>query len=169
MVSLEQIKLLESKVSRTIDYVKTVTDENRQLKERLDSYQKRIGELEALVLQFKQDQSRIEEGILSALDRLNQFEDALESKLSTESKPSTEKELSPDGFSSTEGKMPGENKPAGENNSSGRTYAAEPAKPAQGKKDIREEKKAPELPAADELPHDEEKNQEDAGGELDIF
>lgn len=163
MVSLEQIKLLESKVSRTIDYVKTVTDENRQLKERLDSYQKRIGELEALVLQFKQDQSRIEEGILSALDRLNQFEDALESKLSTESKPSTEKELSPDGFSSTEGKMPGENKPAGQMN------AAEPAKPAQGKKDIREEKKAPELPAADELPHDEEKKQEDAGGELDIF
>jgi chromosome segregation ATPase len=84
MVSLEQIKLLESKVSKTIEYVKKVTDENRQLKEKLDSYQKRIEELEGLVLQFKEDQSRIEDGILSALDRLNQFEDALESKLSND-------------------------------------------------------------------------------------
>jgi len=90
MVSLEQIKLLESKVSRTIEYVKKVTEEKNSLKGKLDSCQKRIDELEALVQQFKQEQSRIEDGILSALDRLNQFEDALESKLSSESKPSAE-------------------------------------------------------------------------------
>jgi FtsZ-binding cell division protein ZapB len=90
MVSLEQVRLLETKVTRAIEYVKTVTGENTQLKEKLDSYQKRIEELEVLIQRFKEDQSRIEDGILSALDRLNQFEDALESTLSSESKPSGE-------------------------------------------------------------------------------
>ncbi|MCL2069956.1 MAG: cell division protein ZapB [Treponema sp.] len=98
MLSLEQVKLLESKVSRTIDYVKKVNGENTALKERLDSCQKRIDELEALVKKFKDEQGRIEEGILSALDRLNQFEDALdlkspnEGKLSSEDKPEAPKE-----------------------------------------------------------------------------
>lgn len=159
MVSLEQIKLLESKVSKTIDYVKTVTDENRQLKENLDSYQNRIDELEALVLQFKQDQSRIEDGILSALDRLNQFEDALESKLSTESKLSGENKPS------------GESKPAAESKSQGEPHTAEPAKTAQGKKN----QGAAAMPEASTpsavtpLPQAEQKNPEEAGGELDIF
>ena len=90
MVSLEQIKLLESKVTKTIDYVKKVTDENNRLKEKLDSYQVRIDELEVLVLKFKDDQSKIEDGILSALDRLNQFEDAVESLISAENTLSDE-------------------------------------------------------------------------------
>ena len=81
MVSLEQVKLLETKVTRTIEYVKKTTEENSRLKVKLDSYQKRIDELEILIQRFREDQSRIEDGILSALDRLNQFEDALESTL----------------------------------------------------------------------------------------
>jgi FtsZ-binding cell division protein ZapB len=81
MVSLEQVKLLETKVARAIDYVERVTEENTILREKLDSYQKRIGELEVLVQHFKEDQGRIEDGILSALDRLNQFEDAIEKSL----------------------------------------------------------------------------------------
>jgi len=87
MVSLEQVKLLESKVTNVIAHVKNVTDENSKLKEKLSSYQKRIEDLEVLVQQFKENQGRIEDGILSALDRLNQFEDALESKLSVELPP----------------------------------------------------------------------------------
>jgi len=86
MISLEQVKLLESKVTRTIEYVRKVTGENAQLKGKLDSYQRKIDELEVLIQRFKDDQNRIEDGILSALDRLNQFEDALESTLSSESK-----------------------------------------------------------------------------------
>jgi len=90
MVSLEQVKLLEARVSRTIEYVKKVTDDNIQLKEKLSSYQKRIDELEVLVTRFKQDQNRIEDGILSALDRLSQFEGALENALSREKEVSKE-------------------------------------------------------------------------------
>ena len=84
MITLEQVRLLESKVAKTIDFVKKVTEENAALKGKLDSYQKRIEELEVLIHRFQEDQGRIEDGILSALDRLNQFEDALESKLSIE-------------------------------------------------------------------------------------
>ncbi|MDR1277534.1 MAG: cell division protein ZapB [Treponema sp.] len=81
MVSLEQVKLLENKVAKTIEYVERVTGENTVLQEKLDSYQQRIDELEVLVQRFKEDQGRIEDGILSALDRLNQFEDAIEKSL----------------------------------------------------------------------------------------
>ncbi|MCL2006693.1 MAG: cell division protein ZapB [Treponema sp.] len=81
MVSLEQVKLLESKVSNVIEYVKKANEENAALKNSLDSYQKRIEELQAMVKQFSDEQGKIEEGILSALDRLNQFEDAVEGVL----------------------------------------------------------------------------------------
>ena len=93
MVSLEQVKLLESKVTKAIDYVKKVTEENSSLKGKLDSYQKRIEELEVLIQQFKEEQGRIEDGILSALDRLNQFEDALEKTLAAEPPASTMRDI----------------------------------------------------------------------------
>ena len=104
MLSLEQVRLLESKVTRAIDYVKIVTDENKTLKGKLDSYQKRIDELEVLILQFKEEQGRIEDGILSALDRLNQFEDALERTLTTgsEAPPPVEQTLESEASSASD-------------------------------------------------------------------
>ena len=81
MVSLEQVKLLEAKVVKTIEYVKKISGENTLLREKLNSYQQRTDELEALLKLFEEDQSRIEDGILSALDRLNQFEDTLDNTL----------------------------------------------------------------------------------------
>jgi chromosome segregation ATPase len=81
MLNLEQVRLLETKVVKAIEYVERVNVENASLRERLESYQKRIDELEVLVMRFKEDQGRIEDGILSALDRLNQFENAIEKSL----------------------------------------------------------------------------------------
>ena len=90
MVSLEQVKLLENKVTKMIDYVKKVTEENQKLKETLDSYEKRTGELEVLFQRFKDDQNRIEDGILSALDLLNKFEDAVDDRSPIEAKAAKE-------------------------------------------------------------------------------
>jgi hypothetical protein len=90
MVTLEQIKLLETKVVRAIDIVTRVTGENAYLKSKLENYQKRIDELEVLIQRFKEDQGRIEDGILSALDRLNEFEAAMESSIAPV-KPAAEK------------------------------------------------------------------------------
>ncbi|MDR0474391.1 MAG: cell division protein ZapB [Treponema sp.] len=86
MINLEHIRLLETRITKTIEYVKKVNEENAVLKGRLNSYNTRIEELEVLIQQFKDDQGLIEDGILSALDRLNQFEDAVESVISAENK-----------------------------------------------------------------------------------
>jgi len=88
MINLEQVKLLETRVDKAIDYVERLVKENAalhrqeiELQTKMESYQKRIDELEVLVTGFKNDQDRIEEGILSALDRLSQFEKAMEKTL----------------------------------------------------------------------------------------
>jgi len=89
MVTIEQVKQLESRVSKAIDYVNKVTDENSLLKNKLDNYQKRIDELEVLIQRFKEDQNRIEEGIISALERLNQFEDDVQKTIPPRQSPET--------------------------------------------------------------------------------
>jgi chromosome segregation ATPase len=75
MVTIDQVRQLESRVAKAIDYVNNVTGENTLLKAKLDGYQKRIDELEVLIQRFKEDQGRIEECIIAALERLNRFED----------------------------------------------------------------------------------------------
>jgi predicted nuclease with TOPRIM domain len=88
MINLEQVKLLETKVAKTIDFVERVSKENTallrreaELQEKLETYQKRIDELEVLIMGFKEEQGRIEDGILAALDRLSQFEEAIEKSM----------------------------------------------------------------------------------------
>ena len=86
MLSLEQVKLLETKVARTVEYVDKLSSENTSLRKKLETSQKRIDELEVLVSRFKEEQGRIEDGILSALDRLSQFETAIEKSLAARNK-----------------------------------------------------------------------------------
>jgi FtsZ-binding cell division protein ZapB len=88
MISLEQVKLLEMRVAKAIEIVQHLSAENAALVseknglyEKLDANQKRIDELEVLVMRFKDDQGRIEDGIIAALDRLSQFEEAFENSL----------------------------------------------------------------------------------------
>ena len=88
MINLEQVKLLETKVAKTIDFVEKVSKENSsllrreaELQEKLEANQKRIDELEVLIMGFKEEQGRIEDGILAALDRLSQFEEAIEKSM----------------------------------------------------------------------------------------
>lgn len=88
MINLEQVKQLETKVARAIDYIERLTREiaglyqkEEELQGKLEAYQERNDELEVLIARFKEDQSRVEESILSALDRLNQFEEAVEKSL----------------------------------------------------------------------------------------
>jgi hypothetical protein len=88
MINLEQVKLLETKVAKTIEFVERVSKDNTalllreaELQEKLETYQKRIDELEVLIRGFKEEQGRIEDGILAALDRLSQFEEAIEKSL----------------------------------------------------------------------------------------
>jgi TolA-binding protein len=84
MATLENVKLLEAKVAKALEFVRQLTEannqlveENKQLREKLTANQNQINELEFLILGFKEDQQNIETSILSAIDRLNQFEDTI--------------------------------------------------------------------------------------------
>ena len=77
MLNLDQIKQLETRVSKAIELMQTLKDENDLLKLELHDREKRIEELENIVLVFKNDQAKIEEGIINALNHLSAFEDTV--------------------------------------------------------------------------------------------
>ncbi len=77
MLNLDQIKQLEERVSKAIELMQSLKDENDLLKLELHDRQKRIDELENIVLVFKNDQAKIEEGIINALNHLSVFEDTV--------------------------------------------------------------------------------------------
>ncbi|MCL1927414.1 MAG: cell division protein ZapB [Treponema sp.] len=84
MVTLEQIKLLESKLARAINFVTQITEENNRLK-------KQNNELEKTINALKEEKTRVEEVIISALGKLNKFEDAIERSLGTAASASSVK------------------------------------------------------------------------------
>ncbi len=98
MITLEQAQLLEAKVSHAIETIQRLVKENALLRDRLEGYQKRINELEGLVHQFKEDQGHIENAIISALDRLNQFEDILEPIITQQPAEEASEQASPNIF-----------------------------------------------------------------------
>lgn len=76
MLNLDQVRLLESKVERAVQMIKSLHTEKDSLKKEIEVRDKRISELEKLIVAFKDDQSKIEEGIINALNQLSAFEDA---------------------------------------------------------------------------------------------
>jgi hypothetical protein len=82
MVTLEQVRQLETKIGKAIDYVSRVNAENARLRGELDGSEKRLAELDDTVRRFREEQGRIEEGILAAMKRLDQFEDLVSDGLS---------------------------------------------------------------------------------------
>lgn len=146
MVTLEQVKLLESKVGKALSYVETLSAENATLREKLDGYRRRIDELETVVLAFKEDQGRIEAGIVSALERLNQFEDAVERGINEVQQDAQDEETAPEPAQPAE-QANAEDEEAGEGTAQGGDF---------------------ELDGAEESASDESAVAEKSG-ELDIF
>ena len=77
MISLEQIRTLETKVHKAVSMLTAVQEENQLLRSKLGTYENRIEELEFMIEEFKEDQSEIEQGIISALNHLDHLEDAV--------------------------------------------------------------------------------------------
>ncbi|TVQ39887.1 MAG: cell division protein ZapB [Spirochaetaceae bacterium] len=75
MITLEQIHRLEKGVQNAVAAITAVKGENTLLKQKLSGYEKRITELEAKLVEFKESQSEIERGLLAALDQLDTLED----------------------------------------------------------------------------------------------
>jgi hypothetical protein len=75
MITLEQIRLLEGKITRAIDLIRVLKEENGTLRKGLESAQKRMKELETLVDGFKADQKEIESVIVRTLHNLDELEE----------------------------------------------------------------------------------------------
>jgi peptidoglycan hydrolase CwlO-like protein len=75
MITLEQIRLLEGKITRAIELIRVLKEENGTLRKGLESAQKRMRELEALVDGFKADQKEIESVIVRTLHNLDELEE----------------------------------------------------------------------------------------------
>lgn len=85
MLTLEQVKTLESKVERAVQTINALRSENKQLKTSLQSANRRIAELEGLLHTVEQEQGRIEEGFKQALRKLDELEDGLYTGASSKS------------------------------------------------------------------------------------
>jgi FtsZ-binding cell division protein ZapB len=77
MISLEHIRTLESKVTKAVATMAALQEENSQLKAREAQYKTRIEELEFMVEEYREDQSEIEQGIMQALQHLDNLENAV--------------------------------------------------------------------------------------------
>jgi chromosome segregation ATPase len=150
MITLEQIRRLEQRVQAAVARIATLKNENALLREKLESYEGRVLELENSIAAFKRDQSEIEQGIVSALNQLDQLEDEV---LESSQPPS-----SPD-------EMAGEAVTEDETSHEADTEAT--AEPAPAESAPAEEAPAEDAPAEDTEDQSEERRREP--GELDIF
>lgn len=77
MLTLDQVRLLENRVQKAVSKIEFLTAENTRLAVQLSESRNRVAELENAVRSFKDDQGRIEEGIVNALNRLSAYEDSV--------------------------------------------------------------------------------------------
>ena len=167
MLSLEQVRLLDEKVARTVEYVGRLSAENASLRKKLDTTQKRIDELAVFVSLFKEEQGRIEDWILSALDRLSQFENAIEKSLAGRTKPAPALRDKPD-KTSRDGDIESPEETGGE-----AEKPLESVIPENSGGQMPEGESSPDI--QDPLEYDDEDSGEEAdsdlsdNGELDIF
>ena len=89
MLGVEQIRTLEDRIEKALAFIRALRDENAALQtkaeasdtargraeERAAVAESRVRELEDAIAAFKNDQAKIEEGILHALEKLDAFED----------------------------------------------------------------------------------------------
>ena len=80
MITLEQIRLLEGKITKAIELIRVLKEENSTLRKGLESAQKRMKELESLVDGFKTDQKEIESVIVRTLRTLDELEESSATK-----------------------------------------------------------------------------------------
>jgi hypothetical protein len=75
MISLEQIRLLETRINKAVELIRSLKDENKTLRRAVNTNQARMRELEKLVGDFKSDQQEIEQCIVRALENLDRLEE----------------------------------------------------------------------------------------------
>lgn len=77
MISLEQVLLLEQKVESAVERISQLQTENDALRTKCAELTNSLSSKTELLSSLEQDQSKIEDGILKALDRLNAIENSV--------------------------------------------------------------------------------------------
>jgi len=77
MLSLDQIQLVQQKVEKVIAKINMLEQENAKLISQNNELIKQNNELNAKISSFETDQSKIEQGLLHALERLNSVENSV--------------------------------------------------------------------------------------------
>jgi len=90
MISLDQVLLLEQKVESAVGKIAQLQAENDALRSKCSELTNALSNKTEQLSSFEQDQSRIENGILKAIDRLNFIENSV-LKAGTESAAATVK------------------------------------------------------------------------------
>ena len=77
MISLDQILLLEQKVEKAVEKITQLQAENDALRRKCSELTNALSSKTEQISSFEQDQSKIENGILKALERLNSIENSV--------------------------------------------------------------------------------------------
>jgi chromosome segregation ATPase len=77
MITLSQMQLLEQKIESAIAKISALSDENNMLRASCDSIKSENDSLVAKLDEFQANQSKIEQGILKALQRLEFVENTI--------------------------------------------------------------------------------------------
>ncbi len=77
MISLDQILLLERKVESAVEKISQLQSENDALRTKCAELTNALADKSERLSSIEQDQSKIENGILKALDRLNAIENSV--------------------------------------------------------------------------------------------
>ena len=85
MISLDQVQLLEQKVGSAVEKITQLSAENAALRTKRAELQNALDAKTEQFTSFQSDQNKIEEGILSALDRLNTVENTVLESANAES------------------------------------------------------------------------------------
>lgn len=88
MISLDHIELLEQRVEQAVTKITQLLEENRNLQQKNSELEEKNRQLQSVVVSFEQNQEKIEQGIILALERLNIVENTV--LQTAESLPSTD-------------------------------------------------------------------------------
>lgn len=75
MISIDQLRVLQKKISLLIQKYRATQGENQLLKKKLNNYEQRVSELESHYATIQEDQGEMESAILSTLQELEKIED----------------------------------------------------------------------------------------------
>ena len=94
MISLDQVRLLEQKVEGMLALFSRLKSEKSALEKENGELKAELETLKAKCGRFEQDEAKLEQGILSVLNRLNDMEDAVQNVMDSSAVKSVELEVS---------------------------------------------------------------------------